>query len=318
MTDRFPNGVYPTMLLPLTSDNQIDFDALGYLIDWYAEKGCVGIFAMCHSTELHLLSMNERLSIVRFVRQKADDLIKRLHKPFPVVCAGTFSVQPEKQADEICAISEAGADAVVWLTNRLDSRQEGDDVWMGNAEILLARLPEKIDLGLYECPEPYKRLLTERILRWAVESNRFYFIKDTCCDPVELHKRLDLVRGTHLKLFNANSQTLLETLHQGACGYSSCMANIHPDLYAWLCLHYQDSPELAKLIQEEITFMTMTEFYAYPLTAKYILSRYEKVPILINSRTRPSSDFDPYNQLIMDRLYDLTQRLREKIQAERN
>ena len=50
MADKFPNGVYPVMLTPFTEQNQVDYAALGKLVDWYIEKGVAGLFADCQSS----------------------------------------------------------------------------------------------------------------------------------------------------------------------------------------------------------------------------------------------------------------------------
>ena len=34
-----PDGVYPTMLTPYTNDNQVDYDGLAELVEWY-RPGC--------------------------------------------------------------------------------------------------------------------------------------------------------------------------------------------------------------------------------------------------------------------------------------
>ena len=122
---------------------------------------------------------------------------------------------PQAQAEEITAVAETGVRAVVLVSNRLDPRQDGDAVWLQRAETLLSRLPQELMLGVYECPQLYKRLLTPVILDWCVETGRFAFIKDTCCDPAELTARLQRLRGTGVGLFNANEQTLLHSLQQG-------------------------------------------------------------------------------------------------------
>lgn len=43
------------------------------------------------------------------------------------------------------------------------------------------------------------------------------------------------LKRSSLKLFNASTATLLETLLQGAAGFSGVMANFPPRFYAWLC-----------------------------------------------------------------------------------
>ena len=131
-----------------------------------------------------------------------------------------------KQIYEINEISKTGIDGFVLVSNRLDLHGEGDEVWIKNAEELLAGLETDISLGIYECPMPYKRLLSEDILKWCIKQNRFQFIKDTCCDPDLLEKRLKLLDGSGIMIFNANAQTLLHSMKFGGAGYSGIMANL--------------------------------------------------------------------------------------------
>jgi dihydrodipicolinate synthase/N-acetylneuraminate lyase len=53
----------------------------------------------------------------------------------------------------------------------------------GNLKWLMERLPSDIPLGLYECPAPYRRLLTDEELKICIDSGRFVLIKDVSCDP---------------------------------------------------------------------------------------------------------------------------------------
>ena len=46
MFKRLPGGVYPTMITPY-KNGVIDETAVRALVDWYAEQGCSGIFAVC-------------------------------------------------------------------------------------------------------------------------------------------------------------------------------------------------------------------------------------------------------------------------------
>jgi 4-hydroxy-tetrahydrodipicolinate synthase len=49
-------------------------------------------------------------------------------------------------------------------------------------------------LGLYECPDPYKRVLSPALLSWAAQSNRFVFHKDTCCTTDQIRKKIDSIK----------------------------------------------------------------------------------------------------------------------------
>ncbi len=182
-------GVYPTMITPYTKTGEIDYDMAAALVDWYARKGCRGVFAVCQSSEVAYLSLHERVRLARTVVEAAAGRLD-------VVASGHISESPQAQAEVITAVAETGVRAVVLVSNRLDHRQDGDAVWLQRAETLLSRLPQELMLGIYECPQPYKRLLTPVILDWCVGTGRFAFIKDTCCDPAELTARLQRLRGT--------------------------------------------------------------------------------------------------------------------------
>jgi len=304
MTD-LPKGVSCTMLMPYTAENRPDFGALDAMVRWYAAKGCASLFAMCQSTEMSLLSAEERLAVIRRVRENAG-------RGTPVLATGTFSDDIAEIAESSLAVREAGADAVVMLTNRLDPKNGGGGALIKNAERLMGRLPEDITLGFYECPLPYKRLLTAEELRWAASTGKIRFLKDTCCDPDMLRERLDIVRDTPLKLFNANAQTLLLSLRYGAAGYSGVMANIQPELFVWLCDNFKRYPEQAERLQQVLCFCAFSESLSYPLTAKYAMRR-EGVPVEINSRMRGGEEFTPYHAHIMDQLLALTRHERERL-----
>lgn len=96
-------------------------------------------------------------------------------RKFVVVSSGHVSETIEKQAEELNAVYNSGTDALILITNRLDINNEGDDVFINNAKRLLELLPKKAKLGFYECPFPYKRLVTPKILDWCLSTGRFYF-----------------------------------------------------------------------------------------------------------------------------------------------
>ena len=70
-------GVYPTMITPYNRDGSVDLGAVGALTEWYWEKGCHGVFAVCMSSEMFRLTLREKRDIVRTVKNKADSLRAR-------------------------------------------------------------------------------------------------------------------------------------------------------------------------------------------------------------------------------------------------
>lgn len=302
-------GTFPTMITPYHDDNTVDYEAVKNITNWYIENGCTGIFAVCQSSEMVYLSLEEKVKIAKTV----VETVKESGKDVSVVASGHNSDDMDAQVRELAAIAETGVDAIVWVSNRLDLQNDGDDTWIRNAEKLLAQLPDDIAIGIYECPYPYKRLLTPKILDWCISTGRFTFIKDTCCDPDMLDQRLEQIKGTTIKLYNANSQTLLYTLKNGAAGFSGIMANFHPDLYAWLCENYDKDEKKAQSVQNFLSLSSFLEVLAYPQTAKYHMNKVG-VPMSLWARSCDHKKFTKYQRMIIDDLITAEDDIRELIE----
>lgn len=264
MSNYFGDGVWPVMLTSFKKDGSIDYHAIEALVEWYIQKGVTGLFAVCQSSEMFYLSLEERVNLTAFIKEKANGRV-------PVISSGHVSYSIEDQIKELKAIAAAGADAVVLLTNRLAKEDEDDDVFLERLEIIMNELPEDLPLGFYECPYPYKRILSEKVIQFCVESERFYFLKDTCCDLEMIRRKLEITKGSKMKLYNANTATLLDSLKSGASGYSGVMANFHPELYVWLHQNWEKEPEKAEFLQGILTMSSFIELKNYPLSAKVYL-----------------------------------------------
>jgi len=302
-------GAFPTMITPYNDRGEVDYEAVEKLVHWYHLQGCAGIFASCQSSEIWYLPEEDRVKLAQVVVQTARPL------GMTVVASGHVSDRFEDQVRELTRVAETGVDAVILITNRLDIANTGDDAWIADGERLLAALPSETMLGLYECPYPYKRLLTPAMIRWCLGTNRFRFIKDTCCDAEEIARRLALLEGSNLALYNANAQTLLPSLRAGGSGYCGVMSNFHPQLYNWLVEHFLDQPELAERVAALCSMTAFTESLAYPITAKYHLSRLENIPMSLTARSRKAEDFTPYHAMCVEQMNTLVRGVMEELNA---
>ncbi|MDO3412461.1 dihydrodipicolinate synthase family protein [Saccharibacillus sp. CPCC 101409] len=258
------SGIWPTMLTPFVRGGQVDWSSLERLVEWYIAQGAHGLFAVCQSSEMFRLTLEERVGIASFVRQKARGRV-------PVIASGHTGGSFGEQVGELRAMASTGVDALVLITNRLAEQGESEAKAIDRLQRLLDELPADLPLGFYECPFPYKRLLSDELLSFSVETGRFRFIKDTCCDADTIRRRLKLLEGTGVKLFNANSATLLDSLRSGAAGYSGVMANFHPSLYVRLWNEYESDPAGAELLAAFLTTASLIEKQSYPANAKYNL-----------------------------------------------
>ncbi len=294
--------IFTTMITPYKKDGSVDLNMVEKYVDWYFENGLNGIFAICQSSEIFFLSLEEKLAINRVVYNRAKELEKKHGKQFTVVSSGHTSDSLEDQANELNEIWRSGTDAVILITNRLDINNEGDDVFIANAEKLLSMLDPDMKLGFYECPYPYKRLVTPKILDWCIKSGRFYYMKDTCCDAAVMKERCAQLKGSNFKLLNANCQTLLESMRNGGDGYCGIMCNFHPKLYAWLGENFEKDPEKADLVQSVIGTFGFTEVgLPYPLTAKYHMNLCSLATENI-ARNRKSEELTDYGRNCMKQM----------------
>lgn len=276
----FPGGVWPVMVTPFTEGGEVDYPALERLVDWYIAGGVNGLFAVCQSSEMFFLSLEERIAVAECVVRAAGGRV-------PVIASGHTSDSVAGQIEELNAMAATGVDAVILITNRLAKEEESDEIWLENCREVVARINPDIPLGFYECPYPYKRLLSVENMRWCAQTGRFYFLKDTCCDIGQIREKLELLRGSEWKLYNANTATLLESLKNGAAGYSGVMANFHPELYVWLCEHVTD--EKAEEVSAFLTIASLIERQYYPVNAKYHLQKMEGLPMGTGCRVKPDS-----------------------------
>ncbi|QJD84548.1 dihydrodipicolinate synthase family protein [Cohnella herbarum] len=288
MLERMKDGVWPTMVTLYNDNGRIDYTAMEKAVRWYVLNGADGLFAVCQSSEMFYLNLEERVELAAFVKKATKGKI-------PVIASGHISESLAEQAEELRAMSETGIDALVLITNRLALEGESDDIVKRNVEKLLPELPDKLPIGLYECPFPYKRVVSPELLRWFADTGRFCFLKDTCCDIGLIRGKLDAVRGTDLKIFNANTATLLESLRLGAAGYSGVMGNFHPSLYSKLVRDYRNHPVEAERLSDLLTMASWIEKQLYPTNAKYHLML-EGIAGNYGSRSQPSSSFTETNK----------------------
>lgn len=306
--------IFPTMITPYTKEGKVDYKGVEALVDWYWKKGCDGIFAVCQSSEIFFLTLEERVNIGKTVVDKANSLAEqdKSRKPMKVVVSGHVSDSFEEQVEELTAMSGVGADALILISNRMDIENTTDEKWVEDLHKLIEKIPTNMPLGVYECPKPYKRLLTKKMLEACKETGRFAFIKDTCCDAEMIKERIEILKGCNIGLYNANAQTLLETLRVGADGYCGVMANFHPEIYKWLSEN-TDKKE-AELVQAFVCMAAFTESLAYPATAKYYLNVYEGIKIEPISRVLDCNLITQYQKSCLAQMKNLGDFIKKQLE----
>ncbi|WP_262248957.1 dihydrodipicolinate synthase family protein [Parapedobacter soli] len=261
-------GYIPVMLTPFKDDGVVDFDGLTKLTTLYLRAGAAGLFANCQSSEMFNLSGEEQLAVTKHVVRVADGAV-------PVVATGTFGGPVEKQADFVKRLYETGVEAVIVITNMLAGESESTALFDERFEQLLdATLG--IPLGLYECPEPFKRVLTAEQLKRFVGTGRVIYHKDTCLDIQQVRAKLEATKGvSDFGLYDAYMAHAVESLKAGSAGLSCIQGNYYPELIVWLCNHYDDERMADQVGMVQRFFIEHMDIMhdVYPVVSKYFLQK---------------------------------------------
>ena len=298
-----PSGIWPTMITPFTSSNKIDYTGIERLVEWYISKGVNGIFAMCQSSEMFYLTLDEKVSVIKSVLRAVNGRV-------PVIASGHTSYELKDQIKELSIIADTGIDALVLITNLLATDRKNQDDFKSNAEIIRKNI-KHIPFGLYECPYPYKFLISNELLEWCASAGGFIFLKDTCCDIETISERLTIAKDSSLKIYNANSATLLKSLELGAAGFSGVMANFHPEIYKWLYENYNKKTTYVNDVHDFISCMSNFEYLAYPQCAKYYLKRYLNVDEFC--RKKMDVTLSDTNRMQLESLRNITYKLSNEL-----
>lgn len=267
----------PVMITPFNLKAQIDLEMVEHLIDFYLDAGVKGFFANCLSSEMYSISEDERLALTSHV-------VRYVNGRVPVVATGSFGLTIKDKALFTQKIYDTGVDSVIMITGHFANVDDPDSTLLQHFEELFS-LTGDIPLGLYECPAPYKRIITPEILRTLLATNRLIYHKDTSCNVEQVRAKLAVTAGSRLEFYDAHTPNAVASMQMGAAGMSSISGNFYPEILVWLCNHVNDESrqEDVRWIQSELQRVDPLIHIAYPLSAKYFL-QLRGIPVRTISR----------------------------------
>lgn len=301
--NKLPKGLWPVMITPFTTSNHIDLEGLESLTNMYLEAGANGMFANCLSSEMYQLTSEERLFLT-------SNVVKLCKDKVPVVATGTFSRDITTNSEFIKKIYDTGVDAVILITSLLVEPDENEDILKARLEQIMAETGN-IPLGVYECPVPYKRLLSPAIMQWMAATERFIYHKDTSCNSLSLAKKAFAVEGTNFGVYNADTSTALDSLDSGSRGISPISANFYPEPYSYLLKEYFTNGRTKELdrLHAFLTMMDRVTHSFYPYAAKLFL---QKRGLKIETNTRiPTETLTNVDNIRINALMDSFKALAE-------
>ena len=272
-----PHGFIPVMITPFLDSGEVDYAGLSRLTEFYLEAGSAGLFANCLSSEMYELTETERLNVTKHVVEQVAGRV-------PVVATGSFGGSIPQQADFVKRIYDTGIQAVILTTCQLAFPQDSDAIFLDQLHHLM-KLTNTIPLGLYECPVPYKRLISSQLLANILPTGRIIYHKDTSLDANEVDRRLAVADGYTFGLYDAYMVNAVSSLKAGAAGLSCIQGNYVPELVVWLCNNVNNETRQADVNRVQRWLVDSMDLLhtAYPTAAKYALQK-RGLPISLYTR----------------------------------
>ena len=203
LTRETKDGIYSLMLTPFFEDRSIDYNTYEKYADWQVEQGVDHLFAVCGSSEMKELTLEERLKL-------AELTVK--HKGETTVVA-TANIEPTKEGnlEEIKKMEQTGVDGLVLTTKGM-----GDDDDKLVEYIKELAQSTTLPVFLYEFPGFQPHLMSGKAYGELTKDGLIWGIKDTTCS-LELIKDKIANKGDST-IIQANMPYLFDSYVAGARG----------------------------------------------------------------------------------------------------
>ena len=288
----------PVMITPYNLKAEVDLDVVSILVEFYLAAGVKGFFANCLSSEMFSITENERLELTAHI-------VKQVRGRVPVVATGSFGLTIADKALFTRKIYDTGIDAAIMITGHFAKEEDTDETLLRNFEQLFLATGN-IPLGMYECPAPYKRIITADVFRKLLAANRLVYHKDTSITHENVQAKLDILKETEnsMEFYDAHTPNAAFSLQQGAKGMSSISGNFYPEVMVWMVNNATnpEKQEEVKWLQEELTKVDPLIHIAYPMCSKYFLQK-RGLPVRTISRA-VATKLTPDQRAVLDGIYD--------------
>ncbi len=197
------DGIYSLMLTPFFEDRSIDYNTYEEYADWQVAQGVDHLFAVCGSSEMRELSLEERLKLATLtVKHKGDTTV-----------VATANIEPTKEEnlEEIKKMEATGVDGLVLTTKGL-----GDDDDKLVEYIRELASSATIPVFLYEFPGFQPHLMSGKAYGELTKDGLIWGIKDTTCS-LEMIKDKIANKGDST-IIQANMPYLFDSYVAGARG----------------------------------------------------------------------------------------------------
>lgn len=253
-------GSIVALVTPMSSNGDIDWEALDKLVDWHIEQGTKAIVAVGTTGESATLSVPEHCQVI-------THCVKKVAGRVPVI-AGTGANATREAIELTEAAAEAGVDACLVVAPYYNKpTQRG--LYEHHRAIAEAVAVDQI---LYNVPGRTAVDMSNEIALELAEIPNIVGLKDATGDVprgIELIQRC----GGKMAVYSGDDATALALMLGGAKGNISVTANVAPGLMSQMCEYaLAGDADRAKAIEVQLAELNEALFLEVnPIPAKWAL-----------------------------------------------
>ena len=203
LTKENKDGIYSLMLTPYFEDRTIDYATYEKYTEWQVEQGDDHLFAVCGSSEMTQLTLEERLKLATLTAKHKGNTT--------IVATANIEETLEGNIEEIKKMEQTGVDGLVLTTKGLG---DDDDKIVDYITKLLdvASLP----VFLYEFPGFRPHLMSGKAYGELAKTGKIWGIKDTTSTFEGIKDKIDNKYDS--TIIQANMPFLWDSYVAGARG----------------------------------------------------------------------------------------------------
>ena len=255
-------GSIVALVTPMHINGDVDWDALGRLVDWHVEQSTDAIIAMGTTGESATLDFVQHTEVIRFV-------VKTANKRLPVI-AGTGANATTEAIRLTQEASDVGADACLLVTPYYNKPTQAGLVSHFEAVADRVNIPQI----LYNVPgRTACDMLPPAVFTLAKHPN-IVGIKEATGD---LNRAKEIIEGAPdgFRLYSGDDATAMECMLMGGKGNISVTANIAPKKMSDMCrFAISGDRAAAERLDRELSEMNQLLFIeSNPIPVKWALHR---------------------------------------------
>ena len=214
-------GMATALITPLT-ENGIDYEAFGKLIDWQIEEG-INALVICGTTgEASTLSDEEHRDTIRFA-------VERANRRVPII-AGTGSNNTEYAIDLTRFACEVGVDGVLVVTPYYNKATQNGLIKMFTSIADASTVP----VILYDVPSRTGTAIEPKTVAVLAEHPNIVGLKAASGNISKIAETIHLC-GDKITVYSGNDDQVIPIMALGGKGCISVLSNVLPKESVAMC-----------------------------------------------------------------------------------